>query len=495
MKTQLLVLEPHDDLISVRDRMSWAKTPRILLVWPVGEKIALRAIDLKILERHARSLGARLGLITRDRRVRREAAALGLPIFESTSAAQRDLWPAPVKRTFRPSQHADLRAMQSLAHPAEARWRTYPITRVVFFALGVLAVLAIAALFVPRAEIALSPESKTQSLTIPVVADPALNIVFITGNIPAREMTRTVAGSQNIASTGAATVPEIEAKGVARFRNLTASAVQIPLGTVVQTRGVPPIRFVTTQAAEVPKGIGKTVDVAMEAVNAGERGNLEADLVQAIEGSLGLLVSVTNPAPTTGGTDQKLAAPSADDRERLRGALLESLRTKVQADILAGLPAGSVVFPKSVTEVQALEETYDPPAGETGTTLSLTLRVSFSARYASGDDLLNLASLALGASVEQGFAAAPDSLTVKLAGAPTTGEDGRTHFLVQVDRRIVRFVDARQVIALVQGRRLEIAQAQLKQVSGLSAAPQISLSPAWWPWLPLAPFRITVVIQ
>jgi hypothetical protein len=366
---------------------------------------------------------------------------------------------------------------------------------VIFFALGVLAVLAIAALFVPRAEIALSPESKTQTLTIPVVADPALNIVFITGNIPARETTRTMAGSQSIASTGAATIPEIEAKGVARFRNLTASVVQIPLGTVIQTRGVPPIRFVTTQAAEVPKGIGKTVDVAMEAVNAGERGNLEADLVQAIEGSLGLLVSVTNPAPTTGGADQKLAAPSADDRERLRGALMESLRTKVQADILAGLPAGSVVFPKSVTEVQVLEETYDPPAGGTGATLSLTLRVSFSARHASGDDLLNLASLALGASVEQGFAAVPDSLTVKLAGPPTTGEDGRTRFLVQVDRRIVRLMDARQVLALVQGHKLEVAQAQLKQIPGLSAAPEISLTPAWWPWLPLAPFRITVVIQ
>ena len=73
MNTHLLALESHDDLISVKDRMSWAKTPRILLIWPKGEKIALRPLDLRILQRHARALGADLGLVTRDPRIRREA--------------------------------------------------------------------------------------------------------------------------------------------------------------------------------------------------------------------------------------------------------------------------------------------------------------------------------------------------------------------------------------------------------------------------------------
>src|SRR5215207_7702582 len=61
MKTQIITLESHDDLISVRDRLSWAKTPRILLVWPKYEKVTLRQVDLKILQRHASSLGAQLG--------------------------------------------------------------------------------------------------------------------------------------------------------------------------------------------------------------------------------------------------------------------------------------------------------------------------------------------------------------------------------------------------------------------------------------------------
>src|SRR3972149_3670349 len=93
MKTQIITLESHDDLISIRDRMSWAKTPRILLVWPKSERIPLRPLDLKVLQRHAASLGAQLGLVTRYRSLRREAQALGIPVFKSTGQAQRKPWP------------------------------------------------------------------------------------------------------------------------------------------------------------------------------------------------------------------------------------------------------------------------------------------------------------------------------------------------------------------------------------------------------------------
>src|SRR5512141_1081475 len=98
MKTQIITLESHDDLISVRDRMSWAKTPRILLVWPKYEKVSLRQVDLKVLQRHAASLGAQLGLVSRIRRVRLDAGALNIPVFKSTGEAQRVAWPKPRRR-------------------------------------------------------------------------------------------------------------------------------------------------------------------------------------------------------------------------------------------------------------------------------------------------------------------------------------------------------------------------------------------------------------
>lgn len=494
MKTHLIVLEPHDDLVSVRDRMAWAKTPRILLIWPVGAQIGLRPIDLKILQRQAHSLGATLGLVTRDPRVRREANALGMPIFESSSEAQRDRWPVTPLPAFRERRRVNLRRLQAEAYPAEAKWKTHIVTRILSFALGALSMLALAAVFVPRAQITFSPETKENNATIPVVADPALTSVFITGGIPAREATREIVGSQSLPATGKAAVPESEAKGVARFSNLTASVVDIPAGTIVATLSTPAVRFVTTHAAQVPAGVGETVDVPIEGLNAGASGNLETDSIQAVEGTLGLRVSVTNPAPTSGGTEAQVTAPSAEDRERLRNILIETLRAQAQTEMQNELPAKSVVFASTVKELATLEETYDPPAGETGATLTLTLRVKFSAQYASGEDLLELATLSMSAATEEGFSPLSNSLTFTTSGTPLTAEDGRTSFNLRVKWTLARAINIPQALTLAQGQTLDEAESRLRAAFPF-AKPRVTVTPSWWPRLPLVPFQIEVVMQ
>src|SRR5512142_2183295 len=122
MKTQIFALESHDDLISVRDRMSWAKSRRILLVWPGFEKLALRPIDLRILQQHARYLGSELGLVTRDGEVRRAALGFGIPVFRSTADAQRRSWPTSdqpsrQRRLAGPDGTEKLKAMRDGARP------------------------------------------------------------------------------------------------------------------------------------------------------------------------------------------------------------------------------------------------------------------------------------------------------------------------------------------------------------------------------------------
>ncbi len=499
MKTQLLTLESHDDLISVRERMSWAKTARILLIWPKGEKIHLRPLDIKILQRHAQSLGARLGLVTRDVRVRREAAALGMPVFESASAAQRGEWPERPVTAQNLRRHArvsgaELRASLARVQVHESKWQNLPAVRIALFSLGVLAVLVIVAAFLPSATITLSPSAQMQSLTIPVEADAALKSVFISGGVPAYESTVEVAGSQTMPTTGESAVPESEARGVARFKNLAKSAVQIPVGTVVKTLGESSIRFVVTEAGEVPAGLNKIVDLPMEAIGAGAKGNLDAGLVQALEGPLGLLVTVTNPAPTSGGTERSVAAPSAEDRERLRAVLLGTLRLQAQAEMLAALTEGSVIFPSTLVDVQIFEETFAPAAGETGGTLLLNMRVKFRAQYASGADLAELARLAVDAALQNNFVPVRSTLNFNLHGIPSTAEDGRTAFNLLVTQRTLPARNSAQVIALAQGRGRDSALARLTQIFSADA-PRVLLSPAWWPWLPIAPFRIHVVVE
>ncbi len=499
MKTQIITLESHDDLISVRDRMSWAKTPRILLVWPKYEKVTLRQVDLKVLQRHAASLGAQLGLVTRTRRVRQDAEALRIPVFESTGQAQRVAWPKPRRRRVHlvnRSPRKDLREQrdQLLAQAEQGGWRVHPITRVGAFILGVSSVLVLVALFIPRAQVILQPKSKIQSIVLPVTANPSIDSIFLTGNIPAREKHVIVNASQSVAVTGQGVTPQSKAKGNVIFRNLTQQSVTVPAGTVVKTSSN--IRFVTTRASAVAAGVGKMLELPIEALGAGLSGNVDAEAIVVVEGNLGLSLSVTNPEATTGGRETPSLQASDADRERAKNQLMKNLESQARGQLADEMKSGDVLLDNTFAVSQILSEVYDPPAGAAGTKLTLTMQVEFSALYASAQDLTELASLALNASLPSGFrAASPEALTVKPVTQPTPNADGSMHWTIRAERRIVQQISNSQVTELIQGIRSQRVKTLLEKNLPLESPPRISLSPSWWPWVPIVPFRISVVTQ
>jgi hypothetical protein len=494
MKTQILQLESHDDLISVRDRMAWAKTPRILLVWPRHEKVSLRTVDLAILQHHATALGAQLGLVTRDAEMKRAAAELALPVFESLPEAQLAAWEEESER-IKPQRRGprpDLPAMRAQVGLPEAVWRTRPAVRIGFFALGVLAVLVVAAGFLPQASLILTPVRQTQDVTIRVSANPNVNVVYLSGSIPAHEVTLTVDGNRSITSTGSQDIPAGRAQGVVRFKNLTESAVSVPTGTIVRTLDSPALRFETTIDAVLDAGIGETVDVPMQAVNPGAESNVEAGQIQAIEGDLGLQISVSNPDPVTGGNTQNLPAPSESDKARLRTLLLADLQEQALSKLRA---SGSEVFTDSLRLSQVIEEKFDPAEGQPGSKLMLSMQVEYLAYAASTADLQELAVRVLGVSVPQGFSPVADTLHFEMLNQPKSGADGLTRFDLRASQTVQKELNLTQAIHLVQGRRPENALAQLRGGLSLAAPPQIKLAPSWWPWLPVAPFRISVVTR
>ncbi|HAV77329.1 MAG TPA: hypothetical protein DCX53_08245, partial [Anaerolineae bacterium] len=416
MKTQIITLESHDDLISVRDRLSWAKTPRILLVAPKYVKVNLRQVDLKVLQRHASSLGAQLGLVTRQRRIRADAEKVGIPVFMSTGEAQKVHW-VKVKQTRfeRKAPDKTLREKREQVRVKEKAWRANPMVRILVFLVGVLSVFAIAALFIPRAQVKLSPIKQTQSIAIPVNANPSVKNVFITGSIPARERQIVVEGEQQIRVTGEGSVPQSKAKGVAIFRNLTQGAVTIPIGTVIAAGD---IRFVTTELGLINPGVGETVELEIEAVEGGLSGNLEAETINAVDGRLGLSLAVLNPEPTKGGRERASVQATDADRERAKELLLKSLEEDARANLLDEVDPGDVLFDETFSLAQIISENYDLPSGAAGSQLTLTMQAEFSILYASASDLTELASLALNASLPSGFIAASDTVSFDSATKP-----------------------------------------------------------------------------
>jgi len=501
MKTQILRLDEHDDLISTRDKMNWGQTGRILLVWPEHQRVLRRRVDLVLLQRHAGSLGAQLALVVTDPVVRFHAKTLALPIFKSLRQAQSAHWrverrqrrlraPAPVLPS--PRTPEELEALWQSAHPSTPAWMISPAFRVSVFTLGVLAVLALAAVLLPGAEVKLSPKTIPQQLDLTVRARADQDSPNLSGVLPARPVTVIVEGRENRESGGVARVPDRAARGSVVFTNLSDREVQLPAGLVLRTLDNPSIRFATQLAGEISAGPGISITLGVEALTPGTGGNLPAGSLTAIEGSLGLDVAATNPAPTRGGTNREVPLPTQADRALLYQNLEAALRQSAMEELSAQLEPGDLLFTPTLTVTQVLDLEYTPPDDQPSGQIELNLRLEYQAYHASQQDLEALAGVILDANLPKGYQVLADSLNVEAATPPVVESPGVIRWQMTARRTLQASIPSTQVVNLLLGLPPDEAAARLKDKLPLQGSPSIRMVPPWWPRLPILPFRIQV---
>ena len=330
MKTIVIQLDSHDDLISVRDKMLWSKAQRILLVWPKkGRPDLMRKYDFVSLQRHAAELGAQLGLVTHDLEVNANARNLGIAIFWNTKQAQRQRWQR--KRAQKPIQPGEQNPVM-LEKYGEARTvnktSLYLLgwSRLAIFTAGVLAVLVMGIFLLPGATIILTPVQKEQNLSMSVIVDPKLTSASLSGQIPAEMVSTVVEVQGQISASGKSNIPDRKARGSVTLTNLTNRSRIFPEGSIVSVEQPKYLRFIITQEVILPAGVGKTVEASVLALEGGIGGNLEVNAGLALEGPMGPDVSVANMKAFTGGSDQILPAIAQADYDKLRGQLIETLK-------------------------------------------------------------------------------------------------------------------------------------------------------------------------
>ncbi len=497
MKTQIIRLDAHDDLISARDKMNWNQASRILLVWPEQGRVLRRRLDLILLQRHSASLGAQLALVTRDKQVRYHARQLGIPLFLSLRQAQAAHWrsrqrlgrsprPLPAPRPLK-----DVEALRLQAHPASPPWLSQPATRLTFFTLGVVAILLLGAALLSRAEISLSPALQTQQLTLTVRADPGVERINYAGIIPARPLSVVVEGRRSLLPANTAMVPDQYATGKVVFTNLSDQPLTIPAGLVVRTVGEEAVRFATIQSGSIAPGPGITVTLPVRAITPGPAGNLPANSLIAIEGDLGLRLTATNPEPTRGGTQRPAPFPSAQERQSLYHDLESQLRQTALDELRAQLTGGDLIFTSTLTVTQVLEARYEPAEGQPGTPLQLSLRLEYQALSAMQEDLRSLVGAVMDANLPEGYKPRAESLQISPLTRPETSLEWR----IQARREVVARLPVEQIANMILGLSPQRASERLSASLPLAAPPRIHLIPAWWPRLPLLPLRIAVVVQ
>lgn len=507
MKTQIIRLEPYDDIYSAKDKMGWGQTSRILLVYPLRGRVLNRRLDLIMLKRHCSELGSQLALVVQDAEIRYFAQDLGIPIFSSARKAEKEQWrpdrrqrgvlPKTIKRQSSEMWRLrripmNLIGLRDAAHPPTPRWIMHPFTRVLAFTLGVLGVLAVAALLLPSAEIQLTPETLTDRLTISVAASPEYQAVDISGTVPAYPRSVFVEGRGSIPSTGSIPLPDHFATGEVHFTNLTDRSMPLPEGTVVSTLDDDPLRYATKESVMVPPG-DEGANVVVEALNPGTTSNTDANTILAIEGPLGLDLTVINEAAIEGGTDRMAPAPSEADYQELYDQLYATLARSALKEIGSTLAPDDLVLNYEATYLSTLEETYTPAEPRPIDQLELVLRLEFQALTVSGRDLQELGTKALEANLPDQYSSDLDSLEIiNLTTPDFDPESGRARWRMRTKWQLQAQIDHTKALKSTIGYSPDQAKAHLTENIPQASEVKILLRPAWWPRMPFLPFRIIV---
>lgn len=499
MKTQILRLDPHDDIISARDKMGWSQTGRILLVWPDRGQVLARRIDLTLIQRHSQKLGAQLALVTHDSNVIYYADLLGIPVYKSIQQAQKIHWRVE-RRRKRSNQSAldqsrprpDRETLRQDARPPTSELVTQSGVRLWAFTLGVIALLAIAAVLYPQADIHLKAATQTQEAIIDIRSGSDILKVAISGAIPAHWTKVIVEGRDSTLTQGSIRLPQEYATGQIALTNLTESLITVPADTMIRTLDDPPVRFATTREGVVPAGVGKILTLPIKAVAPGSSGNLPAGSLIAIEGQPGANLNANNRSSTHGGSDQAMAVATQHNRDSLYKSLEASLRQTAIEELQSDLPEGNLLFTSTITISEVLEARYDPAENIPSDQVSLNLRIEYQALQVAREDLYQLAASTLDAGLPLGYVPANDNLQTSNISYPVLNSENVARWKLRASRLIKSELAAAQAINMVLGQPPSTASRRLAASLPLAEKPNIDIHPSWWPRLPILPFRIHI---
>jgi hypothetical protein len=315
----------------------------------------------------------------------------------------------------------------------------------------VLAVLSIAAVLIPSADITLAPETRRQEITLKVQANDSVEKINLTGIFPIRMINTIVEGRGSIQTTGTVSIPTGFATGVAQFKNLTDQAVSIPAGTVVSTPDSAQ-RFTTQRDARVPAGPGKVIKIPIKALSPGSAANLPPGRINAIEGELGVFLTVENLESTRGGSLAQSPAPATIDRIQLKEQLISTLTQNAFQEIQSSLDPEDILLDESP-----------------------------------------FAQAILDANLPTGFTPIPGTMTVEDLTSPQFTDGSTARWRMQLRRDIQSEPSINQAISLALGLSPKNAAQRLEENLLLSSPPVIETHPSWWPVMPFIPLRITII--
>jgi len=484
VKVHIIDLEPEDDHASARDKISWARAPKVVLVWPRRGRPLGRKLDLAVLQRHANRLGLELGLVTFDPEIITHAKQLNIPVFDSLEKLPPGTWTEPRDRSIpRPER-------RSLAELRKARDRDSSLQlgekgRLVAVGISVAAVIAIAISILPSAEIVMDPVGIPIEESLSIWIDPLPSPA--SSRVPGQMVSAEVSGAKRIDTTGRVRLPQAAASGEVEITNRTGEEISVPAGTGLRAGE---IRFLTSSEVLLEAGEGSSATVPIEAAEPGRSGNVATEAIDSVEGPLGFLITASNPEPTRGGRDQVTAAVSMKDMENLRQELESELIENAESTLLEQLDRGFEMVPGSLRITEVVDERYDIGLGEAAQSLGLSLTLNIEGLGYPVPLVLEAAEQEILAALPENRLLIPGSLS--LEGIDASADWPAMEVRFAVEGSVARTIDRDLLRRSILGDPKVQAAARLEDLLELDQAPRIRTSPSWMPWVPWLGIRIDV---
>ncbi|HET9808884.1 MAG TPA: baseplate J/gp47 family protein [Candidatus Limnocylindria bacterium] len=297
----------------------------LVLSIQAGAPVARNAVFFEVARRAAGT--RRLAIVSPDARARSLASSVHLPSFASSAALERQELDATEQLTT--ARRAAIARPVRVKREAGAS----PVT-----VLGILGSLLAAALVFmvvigPTATVVVAPVSKALGpFEFELRAGPDGEISgaqTLVANDLTQKYTQPATGER---------LEPIKAKGVARFTNRDTRETRVAKGTVVRTRDG--VRFQTMDEKVIPRSsldivppfvrFG-TVDIAIEALDAGPAGNVAPNTITAADRDD---YAVTNPQATSGGEIKKFAVITQSDYGLAAGRAEAELRKRADQKVV-----------------------------------------------------------------------------------------------------------------------------------------------------------------
>jgi hypothetical protein len=496
MKTDVIHLEDFDDIDSIRDRLEWSKSDRIVLVWPKRGEIEINQVEMILLARKAEDLGLQIAIVTGSGSTREMAASAGIGSFNSQVSATLARWPSTLPSQI-PQHHdnKDLTALRDRIEQLRFEPERKIITRLLYFSAGVTAVFALILFFLPGATIRLTPARIDQSLDLTIQANPSIKQADITGKIPLLSASNLQNVKEKIETSGQLLIADQYAVGKVSLENLTEKTIQVPEGTIITTLSDPPIRFEITNPVEVQPD-NKPVTVDIRAVLPGSNGNIAAEEIQSVEGSLGPDLAVKNDEPTVNGGESSLRSPSDDDIRDLREKIKSALLAQARKEFGQTKKSGQTFFEKTIKIEKVVDENISTPAGEPADFLEIGMTAEVSILYIEEDDIKTSIREALNTNIPKGYEPENETIVFTTIGEPEFDPDTVSlKWEIQAARKLRSTYSTNAIVQATMGKTPRQALVQISAMMHHQALPQIQIFPTWWPRLPYIPFRIEVISQ